>query len=107
MKIKNLLLIACLCFNVSFFAQTPSEDFEIVWSNHKKYKNTLKLVGAKKTDEGYLGLNKETKKGLGGWRHFIECYDNKMNFIGKFDISEKEDEKNYRIKTIINYEDDF
>lgn len=107
MKIKNLLLIACLCFNVSFFAQTPSEDFEIAWSNHKKYKNTLKLIGAKKTDEGYLVFNKETIKGPGGWRYFIESYDNKMNFIRKFDISEQVDEKNYRIQDIINYGDDF
>lgn len=107
MKFNTLLIITSFFFNLSLFAQEQSEDFELTWSSPKKYKDNLYLVGAKKTDDGYLVFDKETIKGPGGWRYYIEFFNNNMEFVKKVDISEQVDEKNYVILDILNYGDNF
>lgn len=93
------------CF--SLFAQEDSKDFELTWSSPKAYKSALHFVGAKKTENGYLIFDKETIKGPGGYRYFIEYYNNDMVFEKRIDISEQVDEKNYVILDVLNYGDNF
>lgn len=107
MKIKTLLLISSLFFSYSFFAQEISEDYDLTWSQPNKYKDDLTFLGAKKTDDGYLVFDKETIKGPGGWRYYIEFFNHNMEFEKKIDISAEVDEDNYRIVDVLNYGDNF
>lgn len=107
MRLNTLTIMTSILFSFSLLAQKNSEDFELTWSKSVDNKSAIHFEGAKKIKDGYLIFDKETIRGPGGYRYFIEIYNNDMEFEKKVDISEQIDERNYTILEVLNYGDNF
>ena len=85
-----------------------SNDVNTTWTNlGGDHKTTMRVFGAFKSKDGYIVLEKETIRGPGGFKYFIEVFDKDMNSQNVTNISEEIDEKNYRILEVVHFGEKF
>lgn len=98
---KAILILFISLISLQLTAQKHYEDVTITFGDLKleKSKKVL-LISAFKIDEGYLIFKKEPIKGPGGWRYFIETFDDNLKSLKTTDVSQQFEDENYIIKEI-------
>ena len=99
---KAILLLFIAVISLQLTAQKHYEDVTIVFGDLKLEKSkNVSLISAFKIDEGYLIFKKEPIKGPGGWRYFIETFDDNLKSLKTTDVSQQFEDEDYVIQKII------
>lgn len=105
MKKTSLLLGGLfLLFCFLGFSQETSENYTVTWARlGGEHKSTVFPLGICKSEDGYVSVVKETIHGPGGFKYFIEVFDNNMKSLSVNDVSEQIDEKLYRTEDVFQF----
>ncbi len=99
---KTLITITLLLLGSFSFTQEEYKNVTVTFGELKLEKSkTVNIISAFKVDEGYIVFKKEPIRGPGGWRYFIETFDEDLKSISTTDVSQQFEDENYIIKTII------
>ena len=99
----NLALTLCLC--ITSFAQNNKIDFKSTQHNRESNGEPSIISMFRNDRQENIILKKESIKGPGGWRYFLEVRDKNLKKIKVEDISSKLDADNYIIEDIFKFDD--
>jgi len=105
---KIIISLLLIVFATVLCAQEQDDNVTIEFSKLKLEKSkTVNLISAFKINEGYIVFKKEPIRGPGGWRYFLEKFDDNFKSLKTYDVSGQFEDEGYIIKKIIKIGDDY
>ncbi|UTW61152.1 hypothetical protein KFE98_14165 [bacterium SCSIO 12741] len=104
-KISYLLLITLLTTFISQ-AQVKNEQFEVDYGKLFERKATPDVQNIFKVGDDYVVVRKEAIKGPGGYRYFVELYNEDLSFENEIQLKNSNEKKEFRVETVFKVQDD-